>query len=390
MTSTTMDTSVPKPWTERMAVIALFVANGFGVGAWATTIPSIKAQFALSDGTLSLALFALTVGGVIGMPLAGWLGQRFGSAAACKLTAVWYAAGLILPTLAPNFATLAIACFAFGTGNSSMDVSMNVQASDVERRWGGAIMSFFHACWSIGALGGAAFGALVFAQGLDAHWILWGGAAVAAMLVLAAFPALINGPSLQGGSMLNLPGWAAVPLCLSVLLAMLCEHAVGDWSGIYLRTQAHAAPAEAASGFVFFAGAMLIGRLFGDAMVHRLGRGQVLRLGGFLAAAGLLLVALVPQQIPCLIGLTMAGFGVANVVPALFSAASRIGASPSAGVAMAATAGYTGFLSGPPVIGGIASTIGLQGAMLFMAAAALAIALLSGRLPVAETAPART
>jgi MFS family permease len=389
MMSTTLGAAGAKPWAERMAVIALFIANGFGTGAWATTIPSIKAQFALSDGTLSLVLFAMTLGGVIGMPLAGFLGQRLGSATACKITALWCAVGMVLPTLAPSYGTLAFACFAFGGGISSMDVCMNVQASDIEQRWGGAIMSFFHACWSIGALSGAAFGALVFAQGIDAHWILWGAALAATILIAAAFPALINSKAARSGQMLSLPGWAALPLCLSVLLAMLCEHAVTDWSGVYLRVVVLSPPVAAASGYVFFAGSMLIGRLFGDAIVHRFGRGAVVRLGGAMAAAGLLLVALVPAQIPCLIGLTVAGFGIANVVPSLFSAASRLGSSPSAGIAMAATAGYTGFLAGPPIMGGIATTIGLQGSMMFIAAGALAISLMSGRLPATDAQTAK-
>jgi hypothetical protein len=83
--------------------------------------------------------------------------------------------------------------------------------------------------------------------------------------------------------------------------------------------------------------------------------------------------------------LAVAGFGIANGVPALFSAASRIGPSPSAGIAMAATAGYTGFLSGPPIIGGIATFAGMQAAMFFMAACAAGIALLSGLLPVSDS-----
>jgi len=390
MTSFTIDTARAKPWAERMAVIALFIANGFGVGAWATTIPALKLRHGLSDGSLSLVLFALTLGGVIGMPLAGYIGQRFGSATACRVTALWYAVGLLLPTQAASFGTLAVACFAMGSGNASMDVSMNVQASDVERRWGSAIMSFFHACWSIGALAGAAFGAIVFAQGLEANWILWGAAVVAAVLLAVAFGSLFNGDASGGSPILSFPGWSAVPLCLALLLAMLCEHAVTDWSGVYLRVRALAQPADAAAGYVFFAGSMLVGRLFGDTIVHRFGRTTVLRMGSLLAAAGLLLVALVPVQLPCLIGLSLAGFGIANVVPALFSAASRIGTSASAGIAIAATAGYTGFLSGPPIIGGIATTVGLQAAMVFMAACALAIALLSGRLPASAPAAAKT
>ena len=68
--------------------------------------------------------------------------------------------------------------------------------------------------------------------------------------------------------------------------------------------------------------------------------------------------------------------------------AGRLGASPAAGSAMAATAGYSGFLIGPPVMGGIATMASLQFSMPFMAAATLAIALLSQRLPAQTAATA--
>src|SRR5206468_10834626 len=44
----------------------------------------------------------------------------------------------------------------FGAFNGALDVSMNAQAVDVERRHGCAIMSSFHALFSLGGLAGAA------------------------------------------------------------------------------------------------------------------------------------------------------------------------------------------------------------------------------------------
>jgi MFS family permease len=100
-----------------------------------------------------------------------------------------------------------------------------------------------------------------------------------------------------------------------------------------------------------------------------------------------LLVALVPVQLVCLIGFIMAGFGLSNIVPALFSAAGGLGSSPATGIAMAATAGYAGFMTGPPIIGGVATTFGLQVSMMVMAAGAAAIALLAGRIAVPAQRP---
>jgi hypothetical protein len=71
--------------------------------------------------------------------------------------------------------------------------------------------------------------------------------------------------------------------------------------------------------------------------------------------------------------------GLANVVPLTFGAAGRLaGLSPARGIAMVATAGYTGFLMGPPLVGGVASLVGLRSGVALVAICAAAALLLAG------------
>lgn len=375
-----------KPWAERLATLALFAAHGFGIGAWAATIPFLKARFSLTDGSLSYVLLAMAVGGVLAMPPAGLVTQRLGSGTATRLMGLWLATTLMLPVTAPTPALLALACFLLGTAVGGLDVTMNVHASTVEQRWGSAIMSSFHAGWSIGALLGATVSSAVLALGVQASWLLPSAGLLVAALTLAAYSTLSDVSAATRGPMFSLPTRAAVPLCLAVLLALLCEHAVIDWSNVYLTTKAAATPALGATGFAVFAGAMLVSRIFGDTVVRAVGRPRVVQLGAIMAACGLLLVAALPMQLTCLIGFAIAGFGLANAVPALFSAVGSLQASPGVGVAMAATSGYTGFMIGPPILGGIAANFGLQAAMAFAALCTAAIAILS--LGMSRSAPA--
>lgn len=54
------------------------------------------------------------------------------------------------------------------------------------------------------------------------------------------------------------------------------------------------------------------------------------------------------------------GFGLANVAPIVFSAAGRLPElAPGIGIAAVSTAGYGGFLAGPPLIGLVAEASGL-------------------------------
>ncbi len=75
------------------------------------------------------------------------------------------------------------------------------------------------------------------------------------------------------------------------------------------------------------------------------------------------------------IGLVFAGTGTANVVPVLWSVAGRdaLGAGPATSIV--ATIGYLGFLSGPPLIGGVASVAGLGHALWVLVAAGAMLAL---------------
>lgn len=120
---------------------------------------------------------------------------------------------------------------------------------------------------------------------------------------------------------------------------------------------------------------MALGRFSGDAVVRRFGRAVVMMVSGCLAAAGLGLALAFPYPVIASLGFLLAGMGMANVVPLLFSAAGRVsGIPPAAGVAMAATTGYGAFLTGPPLIGFLAGVLGLRLAMLVPLLCAVAIA----------------
>jgi MFS family permease len=90
---------------------------------------------------------------------------------------------------------------------------------------------------------------------------------------------------------------------------------------------------------------------------------------------------LAPRVEVAVVGFALAGIGIANIVPVLFSAAGgRMGDHPGIGVAMAATCGYTGFLTSPPLIGFAANSFGLRIALVLLVIAILTVTLLAGRI----------
>jgi MFS family permease len=367
----------PGGWGERVANSGIFLCNGLGIGAWAASIPLLQARLHLSDGALSIVLLGFAAGAVLAMPLTGRLAPRFGVARATRFSALAFAVAMLGPGLAPDFSLLIAAAFALGLTNGALDVSMNGLASGIETRWGAPIMSSFHAAFSVGGLGGAALGAamaartspLISAMSLVAFInVVAAGLAWRALRDPDAAP-----PTVAPG--FAWPDRAALWLCGCVALGLLCEGAVGDWSAVYLADNLAASTSIAAAGYAAFAGAMVVGRLGGDRFVAKFGQARTVRYGGVVSAAGVALALSAPAPIVSAIGFGLVGIGLSNVVPIVFSAAARAGSSPAAGVAMAASAGYSGLLLGPVLIGALATVFGLKLSLGLLAVCAAAIAL---------------
>ena len=158
---------------------------------------------------------------------------------------------------------------------------------------------------------------------------------------------------------------------------------MADWSAIFLTSVSGSSVAMAATGYAAFAVAMAAGRFAGDWVVARFGASQVLIWGGGLAAGGLALAVTFPTPLVVAFGFAAVGVGLSNVVPVLFSVAARAGSTPAAGIAPVASCGYAGFLSGPPLIGFVASLAGLKVGLGCLVPAALIVMVL-GRIAVRE------
>ena len=353
-----------------MATSLVFLANGTGIGTWAASIPGVQAGLGLTGTALGFGLLMLAAGAMAAMPIAGWLGAQRGGLVAP--TGGLFAAALLLPAVAPGYAALLPALFVLGAANGALDVVMNAHAARVETAHGQPIMSSFHAAWSLGGLLGAGGTAAAIQVGIPALPVA--AAWVAVLVGLAAWLGLADEAAEGGGGGFAWPSRAVAGIGVLCFLAFMTEGAVADWSGVFMRTVAGASAAAATAGFAGFSAAMVLGRVFGDALVRRFGPAAMLRGGAMLAAAGFALAVAWPAAAAA--GFALVGLGVANMAPLLFSAAGRAGAAASTGVAAVATLGYGGLLLGPPVVGVAADLLGLRGALglLVLAAGVLAAA----------------
>jgi hypothetical protein len=103
-----------------------------------------------------------------------------------------------------------------------------------------------------------------------------------------------------------------------------------------------------------------------------------------IAAIGLGIALVIGKPLAAVVGCALVGFGIANIIPVLFSGAGRLGdVSPERALAAVATTGYLGFLSGPPLIGLMAEAAGLP---LALGAVSASCALIAARAGVVSRA----
>jgi fucose permease len=365
----------------RIAASTFFFGNGFAIGTWAAQLPRFKAALGLSDSQLSVALLAFSLGAVALMPVIGGVAARVGSRTTTIAGSLAFALSVILIGQASSLPFLVTACLFAGASNGAMDIAMNTNATTVEKAWGEAIMSSFHAFFSLGGLAGAAASGLLISAGIGiGPTLLLSGLGMGGLFVGAAFRTLEDQEQAEHGHALAWPRGAILLLAVLAMFCFIVEGAMVDWSAIYLQFVVGTSPEAAVTGFAAFSLAMTICRFMGDFAVRRLGRVRTLQLGGLLAAFGLILAMLLPQHLPATIGFALIGIGLANAVPVLFSTAGQSKhVPPSVGVASVATLGYGGLLMGPPLIGFGGDLVGLRAMLALLAAFALVTALLSAR-----------
>lgn len=342
----------------------VFLVAGMGMSAWAPLVPFAKQRAGIDETMLGALLLCFGFGSMLAMPVAGAMTARIGCRPVLIVAGLLTAGALALLATLSAPVTIALALVAFGIGIGAMDVAMNVQAVEVERSSGRAMMSGFHGLFSFGGILGAAFITLLLHGGLST--------ATAALVVSAIMLAALAGSArhllqdrvAHDGPVFLLPRGSVMSLGILTFIAFLAEGALLDWSAVFLQRDKGVAAESAGIGYTVFAVAMTLGRLTGDRIVTRFGDLRVAVTGAVIAAAGLLMVLYMPSGWHAIAAHAVVGIGCANIVPVLFTACGRQAVMPP-GMALAAisTLGYSGILMGPALIGLASHAVGLRGAL---------------------------
>ena len=372
---------------SRIAILGYFFVLGAATATWAARLPAIKESLHLSDGRLGLALFAVPAGSVLTLALSGRIADRFGAVRVLRIAGVLVPVALVPIGLASGLAALMVTLAVYGALAGLLDVSMNACGARLELGYDRPIMSSLHAGYSIAGLAGAGIGGI--AAWLGASPLATFAVAAAALIVLSLtaaphvfIPAVAvreahpDDPPRRSARQISAVIWV---LGLLALCGQVGEGSAGDWSAVYMHANLGTSAAVAAVALGAFSVTMAAGRVAGDRLSARFGPVRLVRASGLVAGLGLAAGLLIGTPAAGIVGFALLGLGLAGIFPQIVTAAARLDPEQAGrNIGRIAAVSYSGLLSGPVLIGVIASGVGLRAALGVPAALALLVAAAAG------------
>ncbi len=362
----------------RAAVFLLFLFNGVGTGTWASRTPAIADGLGIGIIHMGGLVTALPVGSIVAILVSSHVLHALHVRATMRLALLVSSLGLASVGVAVGVVhsyPLAFAAFVvYGFGNSLANVSLNVEAAEIDRAGNRTLLPLFHATWSIGTFAGAGLGALASlgSLALPVHFAL-----AAALLVVGSVFFVSLFPAVEPDAPRHAPTTFAertrvwveprtLLLGVMVLGAAFTEGTATNWIALSMVEERGFSASAAAVYFTVFTASMTVGRLVGGGVVDRFGRVATLRTCFALAGVGVLVVVFFASPAAIVVGVVLWGLGSSLGYPLGVSAAADDPVNSAARVSAVAAVASIAFLSGPSIIGILGEHVGLLGAFLLV------------------------
>lgn len=371
---------------ELYAVCISLSVLGLAFSSWAARVPDIRDATLLTGATLGYALLMRGGGTLIMMPIVATSINYMGAKKTAIICGLLVALTLLPISLMKNWVALGFLLMLVGACSSGLNISVNALGSKLEADSGTSQMSKIHSWFGIGNLVGALIGLLMVR--FDISTLLHYSAMTVFILIILAiiYPYLPNDaphPDAERPKF-QWPHGGLIAIGIICFLSASIEGSVNNWIGLFFTDHLKISDGYEAIGYSVFAGTLLFSRVIGDRLKNRFGAKKLLVAGGFSASIGLLMAVFAPNIIVAVIGVAIAGAGVAFNFPMVFSAAGREGAIALTSVA---TFGYIGGMLSQPVVGLIVEKFELKGAFIVVAFCSLIVAILAYRARLLRPTP---
>ena len=395
----------------RIAIGVFFFLQGFTFASWAARIPDFKEVFGLNEGQLGTLLLAFPLGQLLGVPLSGYLVERFTSRRTLLSAAFLYPFTLTCLGFIPFMAmpggggpmpfwtvyVFSAVLFLLGLVANLHNLSVNTQAVGLEKEYGRSIMGTFHGCWSLAGFASGIVGSFMAAHSIVPFFHYAGVLAFGLIVLLCCHRHTLKQDIVSETAKGDKPTFNIFKgvdnyvflLGFLAFASMLCEGTMYDWSAIYFDQEVGVGKEYIRFGYTACMLAMAAYRFLADGIVNRFGPVFIMRLSGLMTAGGFLLMVIASlvglsgtlALVVATVGSSLVGLGVSSVVPICYGAVSRHkGVVAGRAINAVSTIGFFGFVMGPPIIGHLAQWIGLPWVFVLVALLGLSIALFAGKL----------
>jgi len=335
----------------------------------------------LNDASLGLMLASIPAGLMVSMPFAGYFTNRFRMRALLIAAAFSYSILLLCLGYASAAWQVSVVLFLFGVSRTFFNVSVNTCSIVLQQQFKRSIVTSFHGIWSLAALLGALLSMMLIGWdvSMENHFLI---VSVFSVVVLFFFNGSI--PEASKGQpkkkLFSAANKGLLQLGFIAAGSMFCEGMMSDWSGIYFSKVGGVAGQYYVLGYASYLTTMVMGRFFGDWFLEKYGEMAMVKASAILLGAGFLVAVVFPYPILIVVGFLLVGLGVSCFVPMIFLLASKNAEVPiGTAVSSVSLLGYIGFLIGPPIIGYLSETFGLQAAFFSSILVALLIGIVAFR-----------
>jgi len=343
----------------------IFFVVAFYVGLWAIRVPTIKDQVEADYLGIGYILAAFSLGSVLFMILSNKIIKYYSSKSAIEFCGYCHAFVWILAPFITSIYYFMFIAFIAGCVVGVYEIAMNLQASDLEKINNKSMMSGFHAFFSLGLLIGAVVTS-IFVE-LKISFLINAVIVVIILLPLNIFFARSLGKDLELKTNTGKKNifflWPMV-LFILVFITMtdsFTEGSVDSWGALYMRDQILAKGFTIGLATIFFNIFMVAGRLVGDKIRDALGVFNFLLILIIFCIFGLIVIFYFSSVFSSIIGFSLLGLGVSNIVPLSYSIAGKVqGVDSAVGISIISISAYGVFMIAPALLGLIANYFGIS------------------------------
>jgi MFS family permease len=335
----------------------------------------------LNDASLGLMLASIPAGLMMSMPFAGFFTNRFKMRSLLIAAALSYSILLVCLGFASDEWQVSVVLFLFGVSRTFFNVSVNTCSIVLQQQFKKSIVTSFHGIWSLAALMGALLSMILIGWDItmENHFVV---VSIFSVLVVFFFNKHIpeTGKGQPKKKLFSAENKGLLQLGFIAAGSMFCEGMMSDWSGIYFSKVGGITGQYYVLGYASYLTTMVLGRFLGDWFLGKYGEMTMVRASAILLGIGFLVAVVFPNPILIVVGFLLIGLGVSCFVPMIFLLASKNTVVPiGTAVSSVSLLGYIGFLIGPPIIGYLSETFGLQAAFISSIVVALLIGIVAMR-----------